>query len=52
VSRNELRQAIAQLIADADQLHALYRAYLDAGFSEYQAMQLVCAVISAGIADD
>lgn len=40
---------MTDLAASASQLHELYQAYVDAGFSEAQSMQLVCEIIRAGI---
>lgn len=36
---------VTDLAAGAAQLHELYEAYVGAGFSEQQAMQLLCATI-------
>lgn len=36
---------ITALAAAAAQMHELFRAYIDAGFTEAQAMQLLCTLI-------
>ncbi|WP_329521179.1 hypothetical protein [Spirillospora sp. NBC_01491] len=36
---------VTELAAGAAQLHELYEAYGAAGFTEQQAMQLLCAII-------
>jgi hypothetical protein len=38
---------MTELSAGAVQTHELYRAYVDAGFTPAQAMQIVCAMIAA-----
>lgn len=38
---------ITELAAGAAQTHELFLAYVGAGFSEAQAMQLVCTMLSA-----
>ncbi|WP_289009138.1 hypothetical protein [uncultured Thermomonospora sp.] len=38
-----------ELAKAAIQLHELFKAFLDAGFTEPQAMQLVCTALTAGI---
>lgn len=40
---------ITDLAAGAAQLHELYSAYVGAGFTEMQALQLVIALITAGL---
>ncbi|GAA2803056.1 hypothetical protein [Streptomyces showdoensis] len=40
---------ITQLAAAAAQLHELYLAYVNAGFSELQAFELVRAIMTAGL---
>lgn len=37
-----------ELAAAAVQLHEMFRAFLDAGFTEYQALQLAVAIIVRG----
>ncbi|MGW4825392.1 hypothetical protein ACWEP4_42605 [Streptomyces sp. NPDC004227] len=39
---------ITNLAAGAAQLHELYSAYVDAGFTPDQAMQIVLTIISSG----
>lgn len=41
---------VSVLAASAAQTHELYTAYLNAGFTKTQAMQLVCAALQASIA--
>lgn len=41
--------ALTELAAAAAQLHELYTSYLDAGFTAEQALQLVIAIMTAGI---
>lgn len=36
-----------QAASAAIQLHGLYRSYVDAGFSEGQAMRIICTMISS-----
>lgn len=36
---------MTELAAAASQLHELYQAYLDAGFTDGQAMRLVCEIL-------
>lgn len=40
---------MTELAAAASQLHELYQAYLDAGFTEGQAMRLVCEILRNGL---
>jgi hypothetical protein len=40
---------ITDLAAAAAQLHELYSAYVDAGFTETQSMHLLTAIVTAGI---
>lgn len=35
----------------ADDLHAMYTSYVDAGFSKQQAMQIICSIISSTVAN-
>ncbi|WP_187285092.1 hypothetical protein [Streptomyces sp. OR43] len=37
------------LAAAAAQVHELYRSYMDAGFTEQQALELTKAVLAAGV---
>jgi hypothetical protein len=41
------REPSADQRKSADDLHAMYTSYVDAGFSKEQAMQIVCSTISA-----
>ena len=45
----ELEFPLTELAAAAAQLHELYTAYLQAGFSEAQAFELVRSMAAAGI---
>ncbi|MEV0608109.1 hypothetical protein AB0I61_17260 [Polymorphospora rubra] len=40
---------ITEMAAGAAATHELYLAYVEAGFTAQQAMQLMCAIVSAGI---
>jgi hypothetical protein len=40
---------ITDLAAGAAQLHELYTAYVAAGFTDIQALQLIIALLTAGI---
>ncbi|MGW2520460.1 hypothetical protein ACWC09_26295 [Streptomyces sp. NPDC001617] len=40
---------ITELAAMAAQNHELYTAYVDAGFTDQQAMQLLIAIVTAGM---
>lgn len=42
---------LTALAEGAAQLHELYRSYVEAGFTETQAMQLVCAMVTARMRD-
>jgi hypothetical protein len=39
---------ITELAAGAAQVHELYTAYVDAGFTESQALRLVISILTAG----
>lgn len=39
---------ITDLAAGAAQLHEAYRSYVDAGFTETQALQIVIGILTAG----
>lgn len=41
---------MTELAASAHQLHELFVAYVNSGFTEQQAMRLVCAILQGGIA--
>jgi hypothetical protein len=45
----EPQDPITQLAAAAVQLHELYEAYLSAGFTEAQALELVKATLAASV---
>jgi hypothetical protein len=45
MSANDPNPPITELAAAAVQLHELFRAYVDAGFTEPQAMQLCVALL-------
>ena len=38
---------MSALAATAAQTHEMYRSYVDAGFTEVQAMQIICAMLTA-----
>jgi hypothetical protein len=40
---------LTELAAAAAQQHELYTAYVEAGFTEPQAMQLLIAIVTAGV---
>lgn len=40
------REPMTELAANAAMMHEAYCAYVDAGFTEAQAMQLLCAIVS------
>lgn len=40
---------MTELAAGAAQQHELFRTYVDAGFTEAQAMQLLCAMLAATV---
>lgn len=40
---------MTELAAGANQLHEIYKSYVDAGFTEAQALRLVCEVLRAGL---
>lgn len=44
------REPSADQRTGADEMHAQYTAYVDAGFSKQQAMQLVCELIRSAVA--
>lgn len=39
---------VTELAAGAAQLHEAYESFIEAGFSESQAMQMVCAILTSG----
>lgn len=39
---------ITKLAAGAAQLHELYTAYVDAGFTEQQALRIIISILTAG----
>jgi hypothetical protein len=43
---------LTNLAAAAAQLHEAYEAFIDAGFTESQAMQMVCAIVAASQGGD
>lgn len=43
---------ISDLASQAAQTHELYAAYVNAGFTEPQAMQLVCTILSTSLTGD
>ncbi|WP_187438187.1 hypothetical protein [Actinomadura decatromicini] len=47
MSDNMPADPITELAAGAAQLHEAYEAFVAAGFTEGQAMQIVCAVITS-----
>lgn len=43
---------VTELAAGAAQLHEAYESFVDAGFTEAQAMQMVCAILVNGTGGD
>lgn len=43
---------VTDLAAGAAQLHEAYESFVAAGFTEQQAMQMVCAIITNGTGGD
>jgi hypothetical protein len=43
---------VTDLAASAAQLHEAYEAFIEAGFTESQAMQMVCALLTDGSGGD
>lgn len=39
---------VTELAASAAQLHEAYESFVAAGFTEAQAMQMVCAILTSG----
>jgi hypothetical protein len=46
---DEPQSPITELAAGAAQLHELFTAQVQAGFTETQAMQIILAIVTAGI---
>lgn len=40
---------ISDLVASSVQLHEMYRSFIHVGFTEQQAMTMICSLITAGI---
>jgi len=47
--KNEPISPLTELAAGAVQMHELFRAWVDAGFTEQQAMQLLCSMLAANV---
>lgn len=43
---------VTDLAASAAQLHEAYEAFIEAGFTEQQAMQMVCSILTNGTGGD
>jgi hypothetical protein len=43
---------VTELAAGAAQLHEAYESFVAAGFTEAQAMRMVCAMLTAGMGGD